>query len=524
MVYKTKLEHITIGVLSLILFALVYRYYLLSYYSAAGDSAGFVGIISSVFDGKGMVSSAFASIYSLMPYLTYNIEEYMKADFSSLYHSQNFSQWHAYLIVYFMAFFKYIGLTSLQIASGFMSLIIIGVLLTIYTFLRSNKVNILFTILFIVSILFYLPFIGHIFGQFYFDRFFVFFELLLLVLLYQKLENDYKLDKYIILVFLLTMSISERPVLFASLTIIYFIMIYWKTISFKKDLYLFILPIMGFIYLYLYMSFILDSPYYSKITIDSIATTFNQSFDLNSLIGQKTQIFLLILLPMLIISAVNYKFFILSLFTIFPNLIVSIGGAEKIGYTTHYHSMYLPFLLFSTAIGIIYINKVTPYLKRYLFLSLAILSIYSTYHIKSLNLKAKAHVIELNILDVLPISSTMISFRVKKIFYNKLISELPHDAKISTLEWTMPVLSEYGMDRIDYFPIGIGNNELLLVEYLGTDNVTIPSIIHYSTDKKMKNQIAKYIQTRINEKYKIFKSIESYGRKYIIYHKKDYKL
>jgi hypothetical protein len=523
MTYKTKIEQISIAIIFILLFSIVYKYYILAYYSAAADSAGFVGIIRSVHDGKGMVSSAFSSIYSLMPYLTYNLEQYMKADFLSLHHSQDFSQWHAYLIVYFMAFFKYIGLSSLQIASGFMSLTIIGSLLTIYTFLRSNKVNIIFTILFIISILFYLPFIGHIFGQFYFDRFFVFFELLLLVLLYKKLENDYKLDKCIILVFLFTMSISERPALFASLTIIYFIMIYWKTISFKKDLYLIALPIIGFIYVYLYMKFILDSPYYSKITVDSIVATFNQSFDFSSLIGQKTQIFLLILLPMLIISAMNYKFFILSLLTILPNLIVSIGGAEKVGFTTHYHSMYLPFLLFSTATGIIYINKITHNLTRYLFLSLAILSIYSTYHIKSLNLKASTHVVDLNILAVLPISNTMISFNANKIFYNKLISELPHNAKISTLEWTMPALSEYGMDRIDYFPVGMGHNEFLLVEYFGTDNTTIPSIVYYIPDAGKKKKIVEYIQTIIDEKYKIFKSIQFYGKKFIIYQKKDYK-
>jgi hypothetical protein len=524
MTYRAKLEQISIAILTILFFAIVYKYYTLAYYSAGADSAGFVCIISSVHDGKGMISSAFSSIYSLIPYLTYNLEQYMNADFLSLHHSQDFSQWHAYLIVYFMAFFKYIGLSSLQIASSFMSLTITGSLLIIYVFLRSNKVNIVFTILFIVSILFYLPFIGHIFGQFYFDRFFVFFELLLLVLLYQELENDYKLDKYIILVFLFTMSISERPALFASLTIIYFIMIYWKKVSFKKDLYLFILPIIGFIYIYIYMKFVLDSPYYSKITIDSIVVTFNQSFDFGSLIGQKTQIFLLILLPMLIISAMNYKFFILSLITILPNLIVSIGGAEKVGFTTHYHSMYIPFLLFSTAIGIIYINKIKNNIKRYILLTMSILFIYSTYHIKLLDLKAKTYMPDLNILAVSPISNTMISFNANKIFYNKLISDLPHDAKISTLEWIMPALSEYGMDRIDYFPIGIRDYEFLLVESFGTDNTTIPSVPSYLSDTQEKKEIAKYLQNIINKDYKIFKSMQGYGRKFIIYQKKDYKI
>jgi hypothetical protein len=34
-----------------------------------------------------------------------------------------------------------------------------------------------------------------------------------------------------------------------------------------------------------------------------------------------------------------------------PNLLITIGGAELNGWTTHYHTMYLPFLIFAASVG-----------------------------------------------------------------------------------------------------------------------------------------------------------------------------
>lgn len=42
---------------------------------------------------------------------------------------------------------------------------------------------------------------------------------------------------------------------------------------------------------------------------------------------------------------------ILALGALVPNLLGSIGGAEKLGWTTHYHSPYFPFLVLAVLLG-----------------------------------------------------------------------------------------------------------------------------------------------------------------------------
>ena len=51
------------------------------------------------------------------------------------------------------------------------------------------------------------------------------------------------------------------------------------------------------------------------------------------------------------LSFVNWRFGILALASMLPNLMVTVGGAEKTGFTTHYHAGYIPFLVGFAAVG-----------------------------------------------------------------------------------------------------------------------------------------------------------------------------
>jgi hypothetical protein len=41
-----------------------------------------------------------------------------------------------------------------------------------------------------------------------------------------------------------------------------------------------------------------------------------------------------------------------------PNIIGNIGGAEKYGFLTHYHTLYFPFLIFASIMGYIQLIKI----------------------------------------------------------------------------------------------------------------------------------------------------------------------
>ena len=47
----------------------------------------------------------------------------------------------------------------------------------------------------------------------------------------------------------------------------------------------------------------------------------------------------------------GYRYIALVIGALMPNLLINIGGGELNGWTTHYHAMYLPFLIFAASVG-----------------------------------------------------------------------------------------------------------------------------------------------------------------------------
>jgi hypothetical protein len=68
--------------------------------------------------------------------------------------------------------------------------------------------------------------------------------------------------------------------------------------------------------------------------------------------------FFLINFFFLFLSIFNIRFFLIALSSLLPNLFISIGGAEKTGLTTHYHSFYIPFLISGAVFGFIKLKEI----------------------------------------------------------------------------------------------------------------------------------------------------------------------
>jgi len=520
--FKEKILLLIIGSVS---FVILYHYYTIKFFSSGGDSAGFVDVMKNIAEGHGMVSSAFSAIYSLLPYLTFTQEQYVNADYKSLHYMQDFSEWHPYLIAYLLAFFQKIGFTSLQVASGSMSFIIVGSLTIITLFLRNYNVPRYLAYGFVIIIFSYPIFSGNIFGQFYFDRLFVFHGLLLLLLMHMWSEDRKSVPKYVIfLAFLLSSLISERTAIMSAFIIIAFFIFNWKQLSFKQDYKISLLPALALIYVFVYALAFQNSPYYSSINIDSIMTNLSNSFDFTNSYGQKSLFMYLMLAPFIILSMMNIKYFLMTLMSILPNLIITIGGAEKSGFTTHYHDMYLPFLLFSATIGIL---KISTFKNRTQKIVLGLLAA----SVFLLNfMKYDDNHIYIDFKDLTPVNlySQLLprtlphdSLHANKDMYMTIVSSIPHNAKVSSLEWTMPALVQHGVSRIDYLPIGLNENDYLIVEYPGIDNDMSPSIVSYLSDLNEQKKIASFLQKRITEKYEIDKKYTFYGKNYVVYKAKN---
>ena len=64
------------------------------------------------------------------------------------------------------------------------------------------------------------------------------------------------------------------------------------------------------------------------------------------------QTFVLAVLPLVVLCALSPRGLPIALASLAPNLLITIGGAELTGFTTHYHQMYIPILVGLAAVGV----------------------------------------------------------------------------------------------------------------------------------------------------------------------------
>jgi hypothetical protein len=59
----------------------------------------------------------------------------------------------------------------------------------------------------------------------------------------------------------------------------------------------------------------------------------------------------------LLVVLAGFRYTLLVLCVMLPNILITVGGAELNGWTTHYHAMYLPFTVFAAAIGFLRLTR-----------------------------------------------------------------------------------------------------------------------------------------------------------------------
>lgn len=256
-----------------------------------------------------------------------------------------FKKWHTYLILYVLApinmfVSSVITLSSLTILS-FLSLLLIA-----YVAARKRGLPIVFSAMITLIISTHPAWSQAILGQLYIDRFFIGLGFLLIFLL-----NDFsKSRKLILAVGIAATLVSDRTGLIAGAILIAHeafeklkgkkISIFNLTLGFACCLFS--------VYL---MKFVVEHPSYggfaSSLTPQSIIQNFSNPVFANNFIY-------FVIINLIIfgsIAAFSPKYFLIAIGLMLPNLFGDIGGAEKIGFSTHYHTLYLPALAWATMEG-----------------------------------------------------------------------------------------------------------------------------------------------------------------------------
>ena len=306
-------------------------------------------------------------------------------------------------------------------------------------------------------------------GQLYIDRFFLGLAFLLIFLL----KDFSKSRRLIVAVGILATLISDRTGLIAGAILIAheaFEKLEGKKINIFNLTFGFACCLFS-VYL---MKFVVEHPSYggfaSAFTPHSIIQNLsNPVFATNFLYFASINLIIFGL-----IAAFSPKYFILAIGLMLPNLFGDIGGAEKIGFSTHYHTLYLPALAWATMEGFTVIYYKLQNRKQSQIFNKILLCFSVAYIIflaGATSLGGIPYLFTKNAFsDEAPfiIAKDVISFAAgpKKHAldrFKEMKNIIPKHSKISTTE---PYMTHFVMDYdLTFFPVGLADADHILLPY-----------------------------------------------------------
>ena len=504
-------------ILNIFVFAFLFQIFIslsisnyINFYNQHSDSAFFVDLLFNIAIKNSIYSEIYSSSYYVYPLLEKTQEYYCNLSNISI-DTENlniFKQGHLYLVSFLLSVPIKLGIDSLMFSSIFFSLNYIFILISIFVYLKHSNIQIPFIFLSTLIIVFWLPFSISWLSQFYFDKLFIL-PMVLIIFQLEKLrkKNISKIIFFSLLIYIIL--IHERAALILGAYLISFSFLFRKDIN-KNFFFVFTSGIFSLAYFLFYILIFQEAVHdISKAySLKEIVLYLTDVINNTHQSGIRMIKFLILVLPFLLLSIFNFKYFVIGLGSILPNIFITIGGAEKIGLSTHYHVYYLPILICVAVFGCITVFKKNNLFKKGLFSIYLICMLFFNLFFDYTNLEKILSFTKyspgLNSYvsnNFLPLNYGNLKFKYDNFLRKKeFLGLIPDDASVSVHENNHTFFSKKN-NKIDYFPIGIGKSDFLLVDYSGKEKTTmvIPSFLNQ--DEKQK--IIKCLKKLIKNKYEM---------------------
>lgn len=311
------------------------------------------------------------------------------------------------------------------------------------------------------------------FGQFYPDKLFPFFGLVYLAILYEHLSGTRSSPWMLVATGILAASTSERSTIMLVAATAGALLWYSARRGLRRaDLTPLALTVTLALYAYWYMRYVQVNSDYASFGSSAV------SFLKLGVAGlpPATLKFLAINIGLLFPFSIGGGMWTaVAAGSLFPNLVGSIGGAEKLGWSTHYHSPYLPFLIFATILGAAALYRRSRGLARIggalavaqaaIFLMLNPMSPEPLLDLAPANVRQAAltQIIEFQIGTGPPAGHI-----ARGEFFRSVANMIPEGSEVSTTEFYMPALYEKGVRRMHFYPLGIGKAQYVVAPYVMT--------------------------------------------------------
>jgi len=443
-----------------------------------GDTAFLIEIVDRLSKNLGPTSYILSQNVSVIALATVDITSFCKEGlFANLYTQVPFN-WltslHAYLILYPISIVaKYIG--SINSLSVFHALSFATIPAVVYSYMRLNNQKIFISFLTTVLIMFHPTWLLSSTNQFYVDRFYPPFAIALSFLTYKLLNSKDQDNKLAILIFFTMLvggSISERAMAVSGIFLLFSGLIQKGTI--KRKLSILFFGLIALIYVFIYTHKIGGTPdnsrfFLNNYTLNSLINTFTYQ-GIGAYLFFNAFFFLITLI-------LNLRVALSILPILLINCLVTVGGAEKDGWLTHYHSHYYGFLVAAFVISITHRNNqlIKKINLNYILLPLLALLYfgYHHYHYYNDSLYNK-------IKDVFIVSKDKSQFYANSGLIDKLLLNVPNNASTTSTEWGLPILYMRG-NNVHSFPLNIGISDYLILQFL-TEKNSINSSVRFTND------------------------------------------
>lgn len=256
----------------------------------------------------------------------------------------NIMAWHTYYILYPVAVLVWLFPVKL-VLFALWTLSFFGLVALAYLGLRQRNVPVIAASLFCLLIVSHPAWSESLLdGQFYVDRFFVFTGFLLMYL--ASRENVSRV--WLVVAGVLCLLVNERGALTAGGFLLLYVLLYWNRPGIDRVFKL-VFSFVLLAYSAIAIKLVLTNGFYSSFMPTSIAqitANFQQP-----VFAHNAELLIFVNLPLILLALFEWRAAVIGIVLLSPNVLGTIGGAEKIGWVTHYHSYYFPALVWAAMLG-----------------------------------------------------------------------------------------------------------------------------------------------------------------------------
>jgi hypothetical protein len=392
----------------------------------------------------------------------------------------NIFVWHSMPILYLIAPLKWL-FDGKAIVAALTSLTFVGMIVILYVAARRKNVPLLAALSFAFLVTAHPAWSYGMFWQFYPDRMFMVFGLLYVITLVSYLEQDQASCAWLMLLsanaVLATLCTERAGIMISGYTLACLFL--FRGLHFRwQDLIPASIAVAAAAYVVLYMRLVQNNEFYGSFAagfLPKVAEILQHGLDPSSV-----KFLLINGLGIGLLACFHWRLLLVAGGSMLPNLLGSIGGAEKIGWFSHYHTLYFTFLVAAALYGLIRLHRNFPGSAATISASvgmivcgilLLLINPYETKPLFALSLSNIEGYAPLKVARLITDSDASRAVEVHNAMVRSAAAKVPPGRSVSSVEGMMPALYDTeGGRHISVYPLGLDEVEYLALPFERTSD------------------------------------------------------